>query len=74
MPKLQKARVSCSNRRSNPAVSPRVLAPPSPGTEAETRELVLPGIVRCFVDPEELRRLLSLMAGAELIAALIARH
>jgi hypothetical protein len=30
------------------------------------------GVVRCFVDPDELRRLLSLMAGAELVGMLMA--
>ena len=29
------------------------------------------GTVRCFVDPEELRRLLSVMAGIELVSVLL---
>jgi hypothetical protein len=29
------------------------------------------GVVHCFVDPEELRRLLSIMAGTELVSEMV---
>jgi hypothetical protein len=29
------------------------------------------GVVHCFVDPDELRRLLSIMAGTELVSEMV---
>jgi hypothetical protein len=64
MPKLLKRRAA---RRHDRLPLQRIVetAPPDQATEI--------GAVRCFVDPEELRRLLSLMAGVELVGLLLAR-
>jgi hypothetical protein len=65
MPKLLKRRAT--RRHDRLAVQRMIVetAPPDQATEL--------GAVRCFVDPEELRRLLSLMAGVELVGLLLAR-
>lgn len=67
MPKLLNRHASGSRARLAPRGGKAASAPSDPPPSQGQ------GAVRCFVDPDELRRLLSLMAGAELVGMLLAR-